>query len=175
VRISTRPLERSRECVHAVLGPGSYFGLANAVHHGPYTLDARAYGASDLAVIDGGRLVAALEHHPRLWRHVSSLMARRLRVAIGIIEDNQVVPLAPRIARRLLAHALSSELPEGAQPTLRMTQADLARMLDTGRSRLNTALKRMQSQGLLRTGYRTTTLLDLERLRALAGGDVAAF
>jgi CRP-like cAMP-binding protein len=102
-------------------------------------------------------------------------MARRLRVAIGIIEDNQVVPLAPRIARRLLAHALSSELPEGAQPTLRMTQADLARMLDTGRSRLNTALKRMQSQGLLRTGYRTTTLLDLERLRALAGGDVAAF
>src|SRR4051812_32741923 len=34
VRISTRPHAGRRECVHAVLGEGSYFGLANAVGHG---------------------------------------------------------------------------------------------------------------------------------------------
>ena len=63
----------------------------------------------------------------------------------------------------------------GAQPTLRMTQHDLARMLDAGRSRTNTALKRMETQGLVRTGYRTITLLDVEALRRLAGDGIVAF
>jgi hypothetical protein len=61
VRISTRPHAGRRECVHAVLGDGSYFGLANAVGHGPFTFDARAFGASDVAVIDGKRLAPVLD------------------------------------------------------------------------------------------------------------------
>ena len=175
VRISTRPHAGRRECVHAVLGDGSYFGLANAIGHGPFTFDARSFGPSDIAVIDGKRLAQILEQNPGLWRHVTRMMSHRLKLALGIMEDNRLLPLNERIARRLLGHAASSEYPEGAQPTLRMTQADLAKMLDAGRSRTNTALKRMEAQGLVRTGYRTITLLDSAALRQLAGREVDAF
>jgi len=175
VRISTRPHDSRRECVHAVLGDGSYFGLANAVGHGPFTFDARAFGPSDIAVIDGKRLAPILEQNPGLWRHVTRLMSQRLKLALGIMEDNRLLPLDERIARRLLGHAASSEYAEGAQPTLRMTQADLAKMMDAGRSRTNTALKRMETQGLVRTGYRTITLVDQAALRRLAGREVVAF
>lgn len=174
VRISTRPHAGRRECVHAVLGDGSYFGLANAVGHGPFTFDARAFGASDVAVIDGKRLAPFLDQNPGLWRHVTRLMSQRLKLALGIMEDNRLLPLVERIARRLLGHAASSEH-DGVEPTLRMTQADLAKMMDAGRSRTNTALKRMESQGLIRTGYRTITLVDLPAMRKLAGGAVDAF
>jgi CRP-like cAMP-binding protein len=102
-------------------------------------------------------------------------MSQRLKLALGIMEDNRLLPLAERIARRLLGHAASSEHADGAQPTLRMTQADLAKMMDAGRSRTNTALKRMESQGLIGTGYRTITLVDLPALRKLAGREVDAF
>ena len=175
VRISTRPNEGSREVVHAVLGAGSYFGLANAVQHGPYTFDARAFGATDLAVVDGARLQAGLEQYPRLWRRVSGLLAHRLEVALDIVADNRALPLPERLVRRLIGVAMSSELLEGAQPSVHMTQGDLARMLDAGRSKINLALKRLEAQGVLRTGYRTITLLDMPALRALAGREVQPF
>ncbi len=172
VRISTRPNEGSRESVHAVLGPGSFYGLANAVHHGPYTFDARAFGATDLAVVDAARLRAGLEQFPRMWRKVSALMASRLKVALDIITDNSVLPLRERLARRLVGAATSSALAEGAQPTVYMTQGDLARMLNAGRSKINLTLKRLEAQGVLRTGYRTITLLDMPALHKLAGRKV---
>ena len=175
VRISTRPKERGHESVHAVLGGGSYFGLANAVRHGPYVYDARAIGPTDIAVVEGSRLTAALDHYPRLWRRVSKLMAERLRVVLDIAADNRVLPLPERLVRRLIGVAISSESPDSAQPTLHMAQGDLARMLDAGRSKINPVLKRLEAQGLLRTGYRTITLLDLPALRSLAGREVHPF
>jgi CRP-like cAMP-binding protein len=58
---------------------------------------------------------------------------------------------------------------------LPMTQADLARMLGTSRSRANAELRRLESEGLIRSGYRGITLLDLPRLRALAGKGLKGF
>ena len=174
VRVSTHPKADEREVVYAVLGPGSYFGLANAVRHGPYTYDARAFGASELAVVDGGRLMQSLEQHPRLWRRVSGLMANRLRVSLDFLADGRVLSLPERVARRLLSHAMSTELPEGAQPAVQMTQADLALMLNSARSKINLTLKRLEAQGLVRTGYRSIVLLDVPGLRRLAGRKVHA-
>jgi hypothetical protein len=48
-------------------------------------------------------------------------------------------------------------------------------MVDVARSRLNPVLKRMEADGLVKAGYRTITILDLARLRALAGTGVVAF
>ena len=175
VRLSARPEATGREYVHAVLGPGSFFGLASAVGHGPFTIDARAFGETSVAVIDGIRLRDALNMYPRFWRYVSGMLSKRLRLALSLMEDNRLRPLPERVARRLLGHAMSTELTDGAQPVLRMTQTDLARMVDVARSRLNPVLKRMEADGLLRAGYRNITLLDLARLRALAGAGVVAF
>ena len=175
VRLSARPEATGHEYVHAVLGPGSYFGLASAVGHGPFTIDARCFGDTSVAVIDGARLRDALELHPRFWRQVSNMMSTRLRLALGVMEDNRLRPLQVRVARRLLGHAMSNELPEGSQPALRMTQADLARMVDVARSRLNPVLKKMETDGLVKAGYRSITILDLGRLRAVAGPGVVAF
>jgi Mn-dependent DtxR family transcriptional regulator len=56
-----------------------------------------------------------------------------------------------------------------------MTQGDLARMLGTSRSRTNAELRRLESAGLIRSGYRSITLLDVPRLRELAGDDLRGF
>ena len=56
-----------------------------------------------------------------------------------------------------------------------MTQGDLARMLGTSRSRTNSELRRLESEGLIRSGYRSITLLDLPRLRELGGKDLKGF
>jgi CRP/FNR family transcriptional regulator, cyclic AMP receptor protein len=174
VRVSSRA-PGSKEYVYAVLGPGSYFGLATAVRRAAFTADAHAFGATDLAVFQSDALLAMLDEHPRLWRHVSTLLSRRLRLALLVLRDNSVAPLPERIARRLLGHALSVDLRGLMQVPVRMTQADLALMLGASRSRTNAALKTLQTRGLVRAGYRGITITDLPGLRRLAGPGIHAF
>lgn len=174
VRISSQ-LPGAKEYVYAVLGPGSYFGLANAVRRATITADARAFGATDLAVCAGPALEAMLDERPRLWKHVSFLLSRRLRLALTALRDNSVAPLPERIARRLLGHALSSDLGGLTQVAVRMTQADLALMLAASRARTNAALKSLERAGLVRAGYRGITILDLPGLRRLAGPGIHAY
>jgi len=174
VRVSNETPD-SKEYVYAVLGPGSYFGLATAVHDAPFTYDARAFGATDLAAFRGDSLAAMVEQRPQLWRHVSELLSRRLRLALLVLRDNSVAPLPERIARRLLGHALSSDLRGARQVPVRMTQADLALMLGSSRSRTNAALKTLERSGLVHAGYRGITILDLPALKKLAGPGVTAY
>jgi len=174
VRLSSQA-PGTREYVYAVLGPGSYFGLATAVRHAAFTADAHAFGATDLAAFSGAEILAMLDERPRLWRHVSGLLARRLRLALLALRDNSVAPLPERIARRLLGHALSTDLRGMTQVEVRMTQADLARMLGAGRSRTNAALKILEGRGLIKAGYRSLEILDLPALRALAGPGIHAY
>jgi|SRR5688500_691467 len=165
----------TREFVYAVLGPGSYFGLATAVHRATFTADARAFGATDLAVFSGASICGMLDERPRLWGHVSGLLARRLQLALLILRDNSVAPLPERTARRILGHALSRDLRGLSEVPVRMTQADLALMLGAGRSRTNAALKTLERRGLIRVGYRGITIIDLPGLRALAGPGTHAY
>ena len=173
VRVSTQP-PGSKEYVYAVLGPGSYFGLATAVRRAAFTADARAFGATDLAVYRGEALIAMFDERPLLWRHVTTLLSRRLRLALLTLRDNAVAPLPERIARRLLGHALSSDVGGLREVPVRVTQADLALMLAASRSRTNAALKELESRGLVRAGYRGITIIDLAGLRKLAGPGVYA-
>lgn len=172
VRISTHPIPRNGECVHAVIGRGSYFGLAGAVGAASNVYSARAVGPTDLAIVDGERLAAALDQHPRLWRRVSSLLAERLKLIIDSVADNALLPPPQRAVRCLLSHATSIELNEGAQPTVLMTQTDLARIIGIARSKVNHVLKGLEGHGLVRTGYGKITLLDLPALRKVAGREV---
>jgi CRP/FNR family transcriptional regulator, cyclic AMP receptor protein len=174
VRVSSRMPGR-KEYVYAVLGRGSYFGLATAVRRAAFTADAYAFGATDLAVFTGPSLVTMFDERPLLWRHVCSLLSRRLRLALLALRDNSVAPLPERLARRLLGHALSSDLRGLTEIPVRMTQADLALMLGASRSRTNAALKTLESRGLVKAGYRGITILDLPGLRKLAGPGIYAY
>ena len=172
VRISTHPAPSNGECIHAVMGRGTYFGLASAIGAASNAYSARAVGPTDLAIVDGNRLAAALDQNPRLWRRVSGLLAHRLKLVVDSIADNATLAFPERVARCLLSHATSIELNERAQPTVLMTQADLAHIVGIARSKVNLALKRLELHGLLRTGYGKVTLLDLPALRKLAGREV---
>lgn len=173
VRISTSAA-KGGEHVYAVLGPGNYFGLAAVIGKGVGIIDARAFGAAELAWIDGAALMRLLDERPPLWRHFGALLSHRLMVALMLLRDNTACALPERLVRRLLVLLPAIEAASG-EPVLPMTQADLARMLGTSRSRVNAELRRLESEGLVRSGYRGITLLDLPRLRTLAGKDVRAF
>jgi CRP-like cAMP-binding protein len=176
LRVST-VAPNGKEFVFAMLGPGSFFGLGNVLRGVGTPLDAHSAGATSLAVLDGTRLLALLDARPHLWRHMTTLLHRRLTLAMTTLRDFSVAPLPQRIARRLLGQAIScgNDISGEGPVELRVTQSDLGRMLGTSRSRINTALKRLENDGLLRVRYRAIHLVDFSRLRQVAGPDVFAF
>jgi CRP-like cAMP-binding protein len=165
------------EFVYAMLGAGSFFGLGSVLSGMPTEVEAHASGDSTLATMDGAKFLALLDEHPRLWRHMATLLHRRLTLAMTSLRDISVAPLPQRIVRRLLGQAIScgNDISGEARVELRVTQSDLGRMLATSRSRINGALKRLEKDGLVKVGYRTISLVDFARLRQLAGPDVFAF
>jgi CRP/FNR family transcriptional regulator, cyclic AMP receptor protein len=173
VRISTSTA-KGAEHVYAVLGPGNYFGLAAVIGKGVGIIEARAFGATQLAWIEGAALMRLLDDRPPLWRHFGALLSHRLMVALMLLRDNTACALPERLVRRLLVLLPAIE-PASGELVLPMTQSDLARMLGTSRSRVNSELRRLESEGLVRSGYRGITLLDLPRLRALSARDMQAF
>ncbi|HEX6691994.1 MAG TPA: Crp/Fnr family transcriptional regulator [Burkholderiales bacterium] len=165
------------EFVYAVLGPGSFYGLGHLLGNAGAIVDARGFGATELASIGGAQFLALLDRHPQLWRHFAGLLVRRLTLAMSVIRDFGVAPLDQRIVRRLLGQAMSggADIAGSAPVEMRVNQADLSRMLGASRSRVNAELKRMENARLLDIGYRSITLVDLPRLREIAGSEVFAF
>jgi CRP-like cAMP-binding protein len=176
LRVSTSSKE-GEEFVYALLGAGSFFGLAYILVEGTIGVSARAYGATEVAAIDGERFVALLDHTPGLWRHVTALLCRRLSIAMIAIRDISSASLSQRIVRRLVGQAISrgADRAAGVRVELRVTQSDLAVMLGASRSKVNVELKRLEAQGLIEVGYRVIALRDVGRLHALAGPDIFAF
>ena len=165
------------EFVYALLGPGSFYGLSHVITGRNTLADARAFGVTELAIIDGEPFLAMLDANQRLWRHFAGLVVRRLSLAMSVIRDFSVAPLEQRIARRLLGQAMGGgiDITGSAAIELRINQSDLGRMLGASRSRVNAELRRMESQDLLKIGYRTLSLVDLPRLHEIAGPEVFAF
>jgi len=176
LRLSTITVT-GEEFVYAMLGRGSFYGLAHVIDGVNTIVDARANGPTELAAVDGREFLDLLDRRPRLWRHVVRILTRRLGLAMSVIRDLSVASLEERIARRLLGQALSSGLDLGGPQAveLRLTQADLGRMLGASRSKVNAALKHFEREGLVKVGYRTIKLDDLAGLRGIAGSDVFAF
>jgi CRP/FNR family transcriptional regulator/CRP/FNR family cyclic AMP-dependent transcriptional regulator len=164
------------EFVYAVLGPGSFFGLGYVLSSKLLAVSAGAYGATEVAAIDGERFLALLDKSPRLWRHVGGLLANRLSLAMLAVRDISSAPLDKRIVRRLLGQASGGrDLYPGGRVELRLTQSDLAAMLGASRSKVNAELKRLESRRMIEVGYRTIALVSLPKLHELAGQDVFAF
>jgi CRP-like cAMP-binding protein len=103
------------EYVYALLGPGSFFGLGFILGgHQGLSVGASAYGATDVAAIDGSRFLQLLDQRPHLWRHFAGVVVRRLSLAMLAMRDISSTSLRERIVRRLLGQAISGgpTLPE---------------------------------------------------------------
>jgi CRP-like cAMP-binding protein len=155
----------------AVLGEGSYYAVGSLVMDGVRVRsEAHAVGRTDVAVFQVAQLEREFDHDKHVQQHRRHLLYLRFQALADLYRDTLAVALPQRLARRLLAQALTAG--RGAEIELRVTQADLAAMLGASRSRVNAELHRLQDSGVVRLGYRHVMVQDVELLRAAAGPDV---
>jgi CRP-like cAMP-binding protein len=92
-------------------------------------------------------------------------MGQRVQEAENRLEQMAYSTIASRLAALLLELAT-----EDSQPVVHATHQELADMLGTWRETISKTLQDFRRRGLVASGRRQLTLLDVEGLRFEAGG-----
>lgn len=163
--------EGGKEAVLAVVEPPQWFGEIAVFDGLPRTHDGVTVTDAVVLHVPQTPLVAMLAEHPEWWRELGLLVTTKLRLAFLLMEDMTLLPLVPRVARRLALMAEGHGVWEGrSQRVVRAPQEVLAAMVSASRQTTNQALKQLEARGLIKVAYGEVEILDLEGLRAAADG-----
>lgn len=162
-----------KELLVMLLEPGSWFGEISMFDGLGRTHDGRAVGDTEVMVLPRDKFLGLLLQQPELYPHFLKMLCRKLRLAFGYIEDSQFMPLAARLARRLLdlVALYGRETAEGTLIDLHLPQDDLGRMLGASRQSVSKELKAWESSGWIALDYGKVIVRDLAALRGIADAE----
>jgi CRP-like cAMP-binding protein len=162
----TAVTEAGREVVLTRMEPPAWFGEIAVFDGHPRTHDAVADGATVVVHVPQAELHEVLGREPRWWRDLGVLVAAKLRLSFVAMEEAAALPLAARLARRLVLLAEGHGEHMGhRRRVVAIAQEQLASMLGASRQSVNAALKDWESRGVLRLQYGQIEIVDVDALR----------
>ena len=131
------------ERILAILGPGSVVGELSMIDGGPRSASVTALRDSKLSFIGRTAFEAFGESRPDLYRHVATLLSRRLRDTDDALVATNFLSVKGRVARALLSLAEAFGRDIGQGRTLirqKVSQSDLAAMAGIARENVSRVL-----------------------------------
>ena len=138
-----------REAVVAMLSPGDFFGEGCLAGQSVRMGSATATTDSIVLRVDKARMVRLLhEQHAFSDRFIAHMLARNIRIEEDLV-DQLFNSSEKRLARTLLLLARYGKHDKPARAIPPITQATLAEMVGTTRSRVNFFMKKFQRLGFI--------------------------
>ena len=156
--------EDGKEAIFVVMESGTWFGEISLIDHLPRTHDATAL-ATTLVLVLPQQVFDTLMQRQGFANAIASMLAARIRLLYGIVEDATLRSTHARIARRLLllAHG-DATMARNGRPKVPVSQEALAMMLGISRQTLSKELKLLVQQNIISLGYRCIEILSEEKL-----------
>ncbi|MFC5187836.1 Crp/Fnr family transcriptional regulator [Actinomadura harenae] len=162
--------EDGHAVVLAVRGPGDLVCESAVLGARHRSATVTALSTVRARVVPAARFTAFLDAHPRVWRLVSGTFVRRLddadqraRAHVAVRGDQRLALLLAHLAELSARH--TSPAPDGgvdiAPP---LSQQELGSWMDASRETVARGLNRLRQEGLVRTGWRRITVVDLPGL-----------
>jgi CRP-like cAMP-binding protein len=138
-----------KEAVVAMLGPGDFFGEGSLAGQ-PFRMgSATAITPSTILLVDKQQMVRLLhKQHAMSDRFIAHLLARNVRIEEDLI-DQLFNSSEKRLARTLLLLARYGKQDMPVRVVPRISQATLAEMIGTTRSRVNFFLNKFKKLGFI--------------------------
>jgi len=140
------------ERILAILGPGSVVGELSMIDGGPRSASVTALRDSKLSFIGRTAFEAFGESRPDLYRHVATLLSRRLRDTDDALVATNFLSVKGRVARALLSLAEAFGRDIGQGRTLirqKVSQSDLAAMAGIALENVSRVLNDWVSRSLV--------------------------
>ena len=140
------------ERILAVLGPGAVVGELSMIDGGPRSASVTALRDSKLSFVGRTAFEAFGQSRPDLYRHVATLLARRLRDTDDALVATNFLSVKGRVARALLslADAFGRDLGQGRiLIRQKVSQSDLAAMAGIARENVSRVLHDWASRSVV--------------------------
>lgn len=140
------------ERILAILGPGTLVGELSIIDGAPRSASVAAIRESKLVFVGRAAFDAFARKNPEIYRHITTLLARRLRDIDEALAATSFLSLKGRVARALinLAEAFGKDV--GAGRILirqKVTQSDLAAMAGIARENVSRILQDWMRRSLV--------------------------
>jgi len=155
--------ESGTEIVLTILDPGDWFGEVAILARASNSHDAVARGNCELAFVPTAAFRQLLARQPELYGRFVQLLAQRVRMLVDIVEDFTSLPMAARLAKRVLAMTDSQAMGSVARRG-RISQEEYALLVGATRQSVNQELRRWEKAGWIRIGYGGVEVVDREAL-----------
>ncbi|GGQ27063.1 CRP-like cAMP-binding protein [Actinomadura coerulea] len=170
----TSATEDGHDVVLAVRGPGDLLAESAVLGGRPRAATVTALSPIRALVVPAARFTGFLDAHPDVWMLVTGTFVqrmddsdRRLTAHITSRGPERLAALLADLAERSAQHA-----PPAADGSIEigppLSQEELGSWMDASRETVARALSGLRREGLIRTGWRRITVVDLARLRAFA-------
>lgn len=160
-------LEDGKEAILSLLEAGNWFGEISLLDDLPRTHDMTALGQAQVLVLPRAEFDALMAYNA-FARAMAMLLAGRVRMLYGMVEDATLRSTRARVARRLLVLARGDvSMRSASRAHLPVSQEALAMMLGITRQTLSKELKALAAQGALALRYGRMEILSLDKLELL--------
>lgn len=140
------------ERILAILGPGALVGELSMIDGAPRSASVAAIRESKLAFVSRAAFDAFVRAQPEMYKHLASMLARRLRDIDNVLTATSLLPLKGRVARALLslADAFGKDVGKGRiLIRQKVSQSDIAAMAGIARENVSRILQEWMRGALL--------------------------
>ncbi len=159
-----------KEQILMIANPGDSFAEAALFASGRFPASAQALDDSDLLVINRDRFVAMIERHPEIAVNLIARLAGLLRKMTSLVEELSLTDVTTRLAHYLLNQVEESDA-SNISIHLEEKKAVLASQLGTIPETLSRSFARLVKEKAIVMDGADIRVIDLDKMRELAGAD----
>jgi CRP-like cAMP-binding protein len=153
-----------KEQILNIVRPGDSFNDVPAFDGESSPCSTEAMGPVTLYEIGKADLDTMLQKYPHIALNVITVLARRVRHLVSLVEDLSFRNVISRVARILLENA-----GDGAGAGKKLTQQEMAAMAGTAREVVGRSLKSLEEDGIIRLDHHRIVISDKEALKEIVG------
>lgn len=142
------------------LEPGEVSGFSSVLGDAPVPVDLVAVGDVEVLIVPREPLLDFLAGDAAASLAVARALSLRINELFDIIFIRAEDALGSRVLSTLTRIAADNGVPRANRTVLRISQGDLALAVGASRQRVNAELRKLQSEGKVRLGYRWMEILD---------------
>lgn len=154
----------ARELILGISGPGELLGELSMLDRQPRSASVIAIEPVRVLTLQRRELIPLLQAHPEAALQMIAALTQQIRQLSASLREQISLPLATRLARKLLhlAEAFGHPTDEGVLIDIHLSQNAIARMLGVSRESINKQLRVYRNNGVLtfRDGFVTVHSLD---------------
>ena len=159
-----------KEQLLAIVGAGDPLDLVPFLDNGPHSFSAQARGTATLYFIESDAARELIWDTPPLLSAVLHTVSARLRTLATLASDLAFKDVTARVCKLLLDQAQVEGMRQrdGIHLKRTLSQQEFASLAGTAREVAWRSLKKLEEEGVVRIERNQITLLDVERLTAMA-------